>query len=165
MIIGFIIFSFVLESIVSNLVPINTNFFNPCFVLVSLIVLYTYFDKYSKKYLITCLIVGFIYDLVFTSTLFFFSIIFLILGLIIKYICSKISNNFISVNILTLIIIILFRVIVYFTLVVTNYFVYDFNYLIKGIYSSILLNVIYASILFLLTEIIGKKFNIKKKYD
>ena len=103
--------------------------------------------------------------MVFTSTLFFFSIIFLILGLIIKYICSKISNNFISVNILTLIIIILFRVIVYFTLVVTNYFVYDFNYLIKGIYSSILLNVIYASILFLLTEIIGKKFNIKKKYD
>lgn len=165
MIIGFIIFSFILESIVSNLVPINTNFFNPCFVLVSLIVLYPYFDKYSKKYLITCLIVGFIYDLVFTSTLFFFSIIFLILGLIIKYICSKISNNFISVNILTLIIIILFRVIVYFTLVVTNYFVYDFNYLIKGIYSSILLNVIYASILFLLTEIIGKKFNIKKKYD
>lgn len=165
MILFVIIISFILESIISSLIPINTNFFNPCFVVVALIIIYPYFNKYNNRYLITCLITGLIYDFIFTSTLFFFSIIFLILGLIIKFIFSKVSNNIISVNITSFIIIVLYRLIVYFTLLATNYFSFDFNYLLKGIYSSIIMNIIYTSMLYLLTEFISKKLNIKKKYD
>ena len=163
MIPSIIIISFILENIVSNIIPVNTTLFNVCFVPISLIIIYPYFNKFNNKYLVTCFITGLCYDLIFTSTLFFYAIIFLVIGVVIKYICNRLSINTISISILSIIVILLYIVFVYFVLVVINYFKYDFNYLLKSIYSSIILNVIYAIIIYLITDYISKKLKIQKK--
>ena len=162
MIVFIIVLSFVLESMFSTIIPINTNFLNPVFVLMSLILIVPYFNKFDKKYLITCSIVGLFYDIAFTNTIVFYAVIYLLMGLVIRFISSRLSHSILSVNLLAIIIIIFYRTVVYFILVAINYFKFDISHLLHGIYSSILLNLIYISLLYLLLEFICKKLHIKK---
>ena len=64
-----LLISFMLDSIVSNLVPLH-SLFTPLFSLVSLIVVYPFFYGDKKKFLIYSGIYGFLYDIVYTNTIF-----------------------------------------------------------------------------------------------
>lgn len=162
MIIGTIIVSFLLESIVSNQIPLNTNFFSPCFVLMACIIIYPYFKKNDYKYLLTCGFIGLTYDISFTSTLLFYTVIFVIMGYIIKSVNYLFANHIISTLVNSIISILIYRVLSYVILVLVGYFEFSFSYLLKGIYSSFILNIIYITILYFITEIISQKYHISK---
>ena len=85
-----VIISLFLDGILSNYLPYlvnNLSLFTPLFTLVSIFIIYPFFKKKEKKYLISVFIIGIIYDLFYTNLLFFNAVLFFIIGLItIRYI-------------------------------------------------------------------------------
>ena len=160
--IGFIIsISLLLESILSNLIPIGT-YFTPLFSIVSLVIIYPYFINDDIGYIKYCGITGLIYDVIFTNTLFFNMIIFIIIGLIIKLINITLSNNFINVMIITAINIIVYLIISYFILWIIGYKTFNYDYLFSTISKTLILNIIYSVVMYIVTDKISKKHKILK---
>ncbi len=161
MIIFIIVLSLFLESILSSLIPLN-SFFTPLFSVVSLILIYPYFANDDKSYLKTCALIGLIYDIVFTNTLFFNMITFTLIGLIIKLINVVLSNNFINVMFMTLINITLYLLITYLILIIIGYKTFNLKYLTITISKTLILNILYSLIVYIITDKISKKHKILK---
>ena len=157
-----VLLSFMAEGIISNYISMNTIIFEPLFTLISLIIIYPYFHTKEKKYFILSFSTGLLYDIVYTNTFIFNAIIFLIISYIIKKINSYISNNYVNVAIISLIIIILYRLLVYFILCLINYLNFNISSLLYSIADSLVLNMIYSIILYLLTDYISRKKHITK---
>lgn len=162
MVIGVLIFSFFLESIVSNFIPLDTNFFVPLFSLISLIIIYPYFNGEKMNYLKVCAGIGLLYDVVFTDTLMMNLVFFILLGLFICFMNQLFSNNVFSVILISAIIIFFYRVMGYGILCLSGLFVFHMERLWESIFSSLLLNLIYASIIYLITDFLAKKYHIRK---
>lgn len=156
-----VIISFFLDSILTSLIPIDSILL-PLFSLISLIIIYPYFHKEENSYLIFSFLLGLVYDIVYTDTIFLNAFIFLLIGFCIKLINEYISNNVFNVSIMSLLVVTIYRIITYFVLVIINYLKYDFNDLLVSIYSSLILNVFYGILLYLITDFISKKYKIDK---
>lgn len=156
-----VIISFFLDSIITSFIPIDSILL-PLFSLISLIIIYPYFHKEENSYLIFSFLLGLLYDIVYTDTIFLNTFIFLLIAFIIKLINEYISNNMFNVSIMTLLIVIIYRIITYFVLVIINYLTYNFHDLLVCIYSSLILNVFYGISLYLITDFVSKKYKIDK---
>ena len=138
------ILSFLLDIILSIFIPINTNFFNYFFVISSLIIISELIEDKTVYYFFVSLI-SIIYDLFFTSRVGFNLIVFLLCSIFIKnYNIYFKSKNKIMKYISFFI---LYRLISYFILILTNYYSFNIFSLLKSIYSSILLNLIYVMLI------------------
>src|SRR5574344_1473663 len=135
MIIVIMIISFLLDGIISNIVGMNSILL-PLTLLTSFIIIYPYFCKDNKKYLIYLIIAGVFYDLAYGDIYLLNVIIFPIMGLFISFLYDNLSTN-------------TFTFILKLLLVVS-------------IYRSLLLNIIYGLILYLITNIISNKFKISR---
>jgi len=160
MIILILLISFYLESTLSNI--INMNYLIPLFTLLSLIIIYPYLFNRKRDYYIISFIIGLLYDITYTDTIFLNSFIFLLISYIIHLINIVITNNSFNVIIISLIIIIIYRLITYLVLVFINYITPNINTLINSILSSILINIIYIVVTFKITDTISKKRGIYK---
>lgn len=155
-----LIISFFLDGIASNIFPMD-SFFSSLFTLVSLIIVYPYFDddyifyKYS-------FFTGLAYDLIYTNTFVFYAFIFLLLSFIISKLSTVFADNYLNVVIITLISIIVFRSVTYFLIALTGNIKFNINILLEGIYHSLILNVIYVILLNFVVTGICKKLNIRK---
>lgn len=138
------ILSFLLDIILSIFIPINTNFFNYFFVISSLIIISELIEDKTVYYFFVSLI-SIIYDLFFTSRVGFNLIVFLLCSIFIKNynIYFKSKNKIIKY----ISFFILYRLISYFILILTNYYSFNIFSLLKSIYSSILLNLIYVMLI------------------
>lgn len=157
-----VVISFFLESIFSNFVAIDSLLFIPLFTIISLVIIYPYFSNNDFKYLKYCAIIGLCYDIIFTNTLILNMVVFLSIGLIIKLVNIFISNNPLNVILISLISITFYRVITYFLLVIINFVSFNFNVLLKGVYSSLIINLAYGIIVYLLTDYLSKKHRVSK---
>lgn len=157
-----IILSFFLDSFISNIVPLNTNYFIPLFSLVAIILIYPYFNKNTNHYLFAVGILGLAYDIFYTDTLVLNLTIFLALGLLIKYVYSIFTINIVNSIIWLLVIIILYRTVTYIILILASYLSLDFMALVKSIYSSLILNVIYCLLGYYILDYLSYTFRIKK---
>lgn len=160
MIILIILVSFYLEGILSNI--INISFLIPLFTILSLIIIYPYLYNRKKNYFIICFIIGLLYDIGYTDTLFLNAIIFLLIGYIIHLINIVITNNWFNVVIISLFIITIYRIITYLVLIFINYITPNLNILINSILNSILINIIYIIVTFKITDRISRKKGIYK---
>ena len=161
MIAGLLIFSFLFEAIFTNL--INTNsILIPLFTLTSLILVYPYFRKKDFNYILVCLTVGLFYDIVFSDSVFVNTICFGILGLV-NMTCYKfVKYNIYTSNIINLILLITYRIISYIILLSINYITFNNYIFFKGIYSSVLINILYGIILYIIIEFLARIFNKKR---
>ena len=157
-----LIISFLLDGVFSNVITIHNNMLIPLLSVMSLIIIYPYFKKDDIKYLEYIFIYGLIYDLVYTDTLILNAIIFTFIGLIIIGINIIISNNYLNIAIISFLVIISYRIMTYFILVFTRYLEFNINDLLRSITSSLLLNIIYVILMFLITDYISNKYDIKK---
>ncbi len=155
-----LIISFLLEIIFSNIVFL-TSLFIPLFLIVSLVIIYPY-SKSKVSFVIICSICGLIYDLGFLNTAFVNTLCFTVLGLLIIFLHTYINYNLVSTNIVIIIIISLYRIISYLLLCLTAYISFNVNTLFIGIYSSLIINIIYGVSIYLILEFISIRFNIKK---
>ena len=157
-----IIISFILEGIFTNLISINSIFL-PLFTITSFVITYPYFNK-EKKYLfiITSFIIGVIYDIAYTNSLFINTFTFILCSLLIMLINKYIKENLISKIIINIFITIMFKIISYLLLFTFEFIKFNQNILLKGIYSSLILNIIYGLILYIICDKINRKLKLRK---
>lgn len=144
------IISFLLDGILSNIL---TKPFIPLFSIVSLVVIENY-KKDKKKYLINCFILGLLYDLVYTNTLFLNGLLFLLIGFIILF-CFNFLTHRLDIDLLISILsIILFRI---FSFLIYKMFYNVSSYLLlPSIYNSLIINLIYCIVIYLLLKKLHK---------
>lgn len=161
MILIIIILSFFLEGIFSNLVPTDM-FLSPLFTLMSLILIYPYFNKHNGSYYKVCFLTGLLYDLVYTDTIVFNAFIFCLIGLIIVKLNNVLANNYLNNSLMAVIVIALFRIVTYFFLLLTGNMSFDFMILLKSVYSSLISNILYVCLGYIITDSISRKLKIQK---
>ncbi len=159
-----IISSFILDIILSNVLPFmkgDLSIFTSLFVPITIYLIYPFYKNQELKYYIESFIIGIIYDLIFTNLLFFDGVIFLIISLV----SVKIYKNFIVdkyKNIMyVFLIIILYEFLVASIFLIFNLVPISFYDFIYKISHTLLINVVYG---FLLYEIIGSGSRQKKLF-
>ena len=161
MVLALLIISFFLESIFSNIVPTHT-IFSPLFTLMSIILIYPYFNKKNSSYYKTCFIIGLFYDLVYTDTIVFNAFLFVLMGLIIVKLNDLFANNYLNSGLMATIVIILYRIITYLFLILTGNINFSLIILFKSIYESLIANIIYIMVMYGITDYLSRKFKITK---
>lgn len=157
-----IIISVYLESILSNFISANTILFAPLFSLISLIIVFPFLNNKSSNFFYISLILGLLYDIGFTNTLFLNVFLFLAVAYFIKLINIWVSNNVLNVVFITISTVVFYRLLTYFILTLIGYIEFDFNVLIKSIYSSLILNIIYVIVFYHITDYYSMKYKIHK---
>lgn len=159
-----IISSFILDIILSNVLPFmkgDLSIFTSLFVPITIYLIYPFYKNQELKYYIESFIIGIVYDLIFTNLLFFDGVIFLIISLV----SVKIYKNFIVDKYKNIMYV--FLIIILYEFLVASIFLifnlvpicfYDFVYKISH---TLLINVVYG---FLLYEIIGSGSRQKKLF-
>ena len=128
------IIEFLLDGIISKYIEIY-----PVLTLLSLI-----FLKTNYKYLLV-IIVGLLYDITYTDTLFLNTSIFFLLLYFIKYYLQKFKYNLFNLIILSILLILIYRTSTYLILIIFSYKKFDiYNYLFSMLYSFI--SIIYVFI-------------------
>ena len=161
MIIAIIIISFFLEGIFTNLISIHSLLI-PLFTVTSLTILYPYFNSNNLKFVSISAIVGFFYDIIYTDSLFVNTLSFAIISIAIIIIYNYINMNWININILNIVVVILYKIVSYFILSLVGYLKFSSAVMIRGIYQSIIVNVLYGLIIYFVTYKVGKQLNLKK---
>ncbi|MFA5603103.1 MAG: hypothetical protein WDA21_05210 [Bacilli bacterium] len=163
-IIAFLI-SFILDGLISGFImPYynNTAILFPMFSIVILSLIYPYFNNDDKSYLKLLLAFGLLYDITYTNTLFLNMTLFFLIGISIKLIYLVIPVNIISITITSVITISLYHLLNFIVLNIINYNNYNIKDLGYIISHSLIINIIYTIITFLILNIISRKFKIKK---
>ena len=151
----FLLISVLLEGIVSNVFKDITPFFVLAVILISSLNM-----KNNKKYYMLLIIIGVIYDLLYTNSLIIHAYIYVLIGYLISQndmkknnIIKLIGNYFLCILIYTLLMIV-------FTFAYTKY---SLNIIINILFNGLIINLVYLLIIYLLYKIIGNRF-IKKSY-
>ena len=156
-----IIVTILLDGLLTNILPYTANnlsLFTPMLTILIPIIIYPFYIKEEKKFLITLVITGIIYDIFYTNLLFYDAIVFLLFGLMIIKLYKVIGYNYIKVLLYSLLCIILYEL--FNTIVILIFNLVPIN-LIKVLYKinhSILLNLIYVSILYIIVKKLPKKY-------
>lgn len=161
MVLTVLIVSFILDSLISNFIPLNSVFVL-LLTLMSLIIIYPYFNNNKNKYFLACFATGAFYDLIYTNTIIIHAFLFLVIGFIITRLNLILSNNYVNVAIMALIVIVIYRIITYGLLLITANMDFNFFILFKSIYSSLILNIIYVVLIFIITDKIATKLKIRR---
>ncbi len=156
-----LIISFILDSIISNFVPLH-SIFMPLFILMALIIVYPYFNGNKARYYTTTFLTGLFYDLIYTNTIVIHAFLFLIIAFVITRLNLLLANNYVNVGIMAIICIIIYRSIAYGLLLITANIAFDWHTWFTSIYSSLLLNILYVIGVFILTDKISLKFKIHR---
>ena len=154
------IISLLLDGLISNYLPYLVNdlsLFTPLFTLISIFIIYPFYRKKEKRYFIHIFILGIIYDLLYTNLLFFTGVLFIIIGLVVKFIVENYELGFIKILIYMIIIIVLYESITVLFLGIYNIVPVSFNKLIYKISHSLIINLIYGELLFIIIKLIPKR--------
>lgn len=156
-----LIISFILDGILTNFLPYLVNdlsIFTPLLTVVSIFIIYPFYKKKEKKYFIILIILGLIYDLSYTNLLFFNAILFLGIGFISKYIYTNYEVTYIRLIIYVVILITIYEsatALIIFLFQLTPVTIYKVFYKISH---SLLLNIIYIELIYLILNLIPKKY-------
>lgn len=153
--------SFILDGILSRYLPTNTIFL-PLFTIVSLVIIYPYYNDNNFRYFKYLSILGLLYDIVYFNTIFFNTFIFLILGFVIIFFSYLLSNNLYVDTLIAIICIILYRTINFMFVVLFRNGDFSLLNLFESIYSSLIINILYCIIIYIISEYYSKKHKIQR---
>lgn len=159
--ITYIIISFILDNLISNLIPfnlVNPSYFKTIYSIISLVIIYNYFDN-KKKYLSILIILGILFDIAYTNTFILNIVIFLIIYIILSYLDYIIPTNIITINIKSITCISSYHILTYIILLLSNYNNYSIKLLGIILIRSIIMTIIYTTISYL---IINKIYDNKR---
>ena len=156
-----LVFSFLFESVFSNIVNIN-SFLIPLFLLTTFSIIYPYFKNKKINFIVVAIICGLLYDISFTNSPFINTISFGICSGLIMLGYNYFNYNIYSSNFINIINIVFYRIISYLLLCIVDFINFNELILLKGIYNSLLVNLIYGIILFIIVDLLSKLFNIKR---
>ena len=150
-----LIIAFILDGIISLMLTPNSILF-PLFTLMSIIIVYK-FKPSNLLYLIICAITGLIYGITYNSLLLDTGS-FLLIGIFIIIIFQRMENNTLSIFIVSIIVIIVYRILTYLISLLIGY-KFNVYFLLQGLYSSLIINILYIFIVNLLVNKLNKKHN------
>lgn len=156
-----LIISFILDGLLTNFLPYLVNdlsLFTPLLTLVSIFMIYPFYKKKETKYFNILFILGILYDLFYTNLLFFNSILFIIIGIITKYIYKNFEINYLKLIIYIILIITIYETLTGIIILIFDLVPITLERLIYKITHSILLNVIYSEIIYLIIKKLPKKY-------
>ena len=156
-----LIISFILDGILTNFLPYLVNdlsLFTPLLTLVSIFMIYPFYKKKQNKYFIIITIVGILYDLFYTNLLFFNASLFIIIGLITKYIYKNFKINYIRIIIYIILIITFYELLTGIIILIFNLVPITLPKVIYKITHSLILNIIYSEIIYLILKKLPKKY-------
>lgn len=155
------IISFILDGLLTNYLPYgvgNLSLFTPLTTIVALIIIYMFFYKNDRTYFIISFITGFIYDLFYTNLLFLNALLFLLIAFIISKIYKRVDFNFIWVFLSIILMIVIYETCFAIIITIFNLVPMSFERIIYKISHSIILNVIYGEVIYLITKLLPKKY-------
>ena len=155
-----IIISILLDGILTNYLPYLVNdlsLFTPLLTLVSIFIICPFFRKSEKTYYILAFIIGIIYDLLYTNLLFFNGVLFLAIANISKYIYKNYEITSLRLIVYTIILITIYESMIGIILFSFQLVPITFYKVIYKIGHSLLLNIIYAELLYLVLNKILKR--------
>lgn len=155
-----VLISFLLDGVLSNYLPYmlgDLSLFTPYFTLVSIIAIYPFFIKKTKDYYIIVGITGFLYDLFYTNLLFANTIFFLLVAYIISFLYKKMALNLVTNIFLVILSLFIYHAIFVLCLFIFNVVPITYDKFLYLILHSIILNVIYGEILYLICKYLPTK--------
>ncbi|MCI8347805.1 MAG: rod shape-determining protein MreD [Bacilli bacterium] len=158
-----VIISFLLDGILTNFLPFGVgdlSLFTPLTTLVSMVVIYQFFyhSHNQKKYLIAATITGFLYDLFYTNLLFFNSLLFFLIAYFTMILYKQIGESYIKIIFHVLIIIVSYELVTSLCIIVFNLVPISINRILYKISHSLLFNLIYAELIYIIIKLIPKKY-------
>ena len=153
--------SLLLDGILTNFFPYQVNnlsLFTPLLSLVSIFLIYPFYRKDKKKYLINIFIYGIIYDLFYTNLLFWNACIFLIIGLLTIFIYKNYEISLIKIIIPIIVIITTYELLNASIIWIFQLVPLTFTKVIYKITHTLLLNIIYAEVIYFIITIIPNKY-------
>lgn len=159
----YLVVSFLLDGIMSNIFPStlsNISYFTTIYIIISFAIIYPYFDN-DKKFFMLIFIFGILFDILYTSTIFVNTFIFIIIGIVIKILYNVLPENVFMTNIISYIGIIIYHILSFAILMITGYMNYNIILLFNIIIHSIFMTIIYTSISYFVIKFIYNKFGIK----
>lgn len=153
--------SLLLDGLLTNYLPFLVNdlsFFTPLFTLISIFIIYPLYRKKEKKYFISIFILGILYDLLYTNLLFFNAVLFVFIGFIIRLIIKNFELSYMKIILYIVIVVVSYESLTLFFLGIFNIIPVSINRLIYKITHSLLINIIYGEILFIIIKILPKKY-------
>lgn len=153
-IIIYLIISFLLDSIISLYIPASLttlSYFKTIYTIVSLVVIFNYFEN-SKKYLIIAIILGALFDIVYTNTFLLNIVIFIVVYFLLTELDYIIPNNLFTINIKSLSALYTYHILTYIILLLTHYNSYSFSILLNILMKSTIMTIIYTTISYLLIK-------------
>ena len=163
-IIIYTIISFLLDGLISNFTNINIvdpSYFRTIYSVISLVISYHFFEN-DHKYLKVLIILGILFDIVYTNTFLLNIFIFIIIYLFIKKINIYIPNNILTINLKSLLSLTIYHTLSYLILLFAGYSNYTFNLLTLILLRSIVMTIIYTTISYLIIKKIYYKKYFKK---
>lgn len=139
-------------------IPGQLSIFTPMLTLVSLLIIYPLYRKKEKKYFITLFITGIIYDLLYTNLLFYNALVFVLFGFIIKFIYENLDVSSIKLIFYEILIIVAYELLISLFILIFNLVPISINEIVYKITHSLLLNLIYSELLYLVIKIIPKRY-------
>ena len=163
MVITIIIFicSLLLDGILSNFLPYmvgDLSLFTPMFTVVSLVVVYPFFIKKNRHYFISCFIIGICYDFMYTNLLFYNSILFTLVGMIVLLLYKYMRLNWFSILLFVAIIIATYECMNALIILLFQLVPMTFYRLLYKVSHSLLLNLCYVEILYFIILFLPKKY-------
>lgn len=152
--------SLILDGILTNYLPFlpnNLSLFTPLLTITSLVLIYPFYRKQENNYYITLFITGIIYDLFYTNLLFFHAVIFLILGVIIKWIYKNYEMTPIRIIIYISIIIICYEFLEGFILYIFQIVPVSIEKILYKIKHSLIINLVWGEVIYGILSIYIKK--------
>lgn len=159
--ITYVIISFLLDGLISNLLPFNLidpSYFKTIYSIVSLVIIYNYFDN-QKKYLSILIVLGLFFDIVYTNTFILNIVIFFAIYIVLSYLDYIIPTNIITVNLKSIACVFSYHILTYIILLLANYNNYQIKLLGLILLRSIIMTIIYTTISYI---VIDKIYDNKK---
>lgn len=156
-----LLISIVLDGILSNFLPYLVNDlspFTPMLTVIAIFMIYPFFRKKEKNYFITIFIVGMIYDLLYTNLVFFNGVLFLIIGFISLEIYKNFEISYLKLIIYLILIISAYEILTGIILLVFNMVPVTLYKVLYKITHSLILNIIYGELIYLIINLIPKKY-------
>lgn len=156
-----LVFSLIMDGILTNFLPYgvgNLSLFTPATTIVALIIIYIFYYHKDKNYLITCAVCGIIYDLLYTNLVFLDALIFTFIGYLVIQGYKNTGFNYMWVFIYVLLGIILYETSFAVVIAIFNLVPMTLDRLLYKISHTLLFNLIYGEILYLIVGIIPKKY-------
>lgn len=159
-----LIVSFIFQGLISNYLGYtfgDISIFFTIYVLINLLVLKPFYDD-DNKYILLIVIVGILTDVIYSNLLLSNICIFLVVAYFARIFYSYFPYNMLMVNICNLICISIYHCLSFLVLYMVRYDQCSFMVLIRVLYSSVIMTVVYSSFLYFVFNFFRDKFELKE---